>query len=322
MVGATVLAALIVLAWMIIQFGGSLAVPFADKTIPVTFIADRADGLDDGSPITYRGIDSGTVTRIWLADDQKRVYFEGKIKLEPRIPRNVFGRIRTSSLLGAGSIVSLETEGDPVAELIEPNQLIEATFVGFNEMFPVGDFGQLARELTLATRQFRESGLIEHFDEQVQNIGNVIESFNSIISDPKTQEDFKATIANARELSEQAKSIAQKLDDAANDLPQLSMDARETMDAARAQIQRAGDNVESLAKQMGQRLTQIAGLLDQFQSIAGKIDAGQGSAGALLNDPRLYESLVDTARELNATVRDLKRLVEQWEQEGVSMKLR
>ena len=31
--------------------------------------------------------------------------------------------------------------------------------------------------------------------------------------------------------------------------------------------------------------------------------------------------LVLTTQELNATVKDLKRLVEQWEQEGVSLKV-
>jgi DNA-binding Lrp family transcriptional regulator len=41
-----------------------------------------------------------------------------------------------------------------------------------------------------------------------------------------------------------------------------------------------------------------------------------------VNDPRLYESLVETAKELNATVSDLRRLVNQWEQEGVSLKLK
>ena len=42
----------------------------------------------------------------------------------------------------------------------------------------------------------------------------------------------------------------------------------------------------------------------------------------VVNDPKLYESLVDSAKELNATISDFKRLVEQWEQEGISFKLK
>ena len=59
-----------------------------------------------------------------------------------------------------------------------------------------------------------------------------------------------------------------------------------------------------------------------MQSILGKVDKGQGTAGQLVNDPRLYQSLVDTSRELNATVADLKRLIEQWEEEGVDLHLK
>jgi len=322
MVGVTVLAGLTFLAWMIIQFGGRVATPFADDTIRVRFVTERADGVADGSPITFRGIDAGHVTRVWLADNRKQVYFEGKVKKIPAVPGNVSARIRTSSLLGGGSVVSLETEGDPVSETVKPDQLIEARFVGFNEMFPVEDIGALARELKLTVAQFRESKLIEHFDQQVQNIGRVVDSIHAVVSDPKTQDDLRTTIANARTLSEQARSLAAKLDKAADDLPQLATDARETLAAAKEQIVRTGDNVEAVAREVGERLTQIARLLDQFQSIAGKIDEGQGSAGALVNDSRLYESLVDTSRELNATIKDLKRLVEQWEQEGASIKLR
>ena len=42
----------------------------------------------------------------------------------------------------------------------------------------------------------------------------------------------------------------------------------------------------------------------------------------MARDIDAYQRLVDTSRELNLTVKDLKRLVEQWEQEGVSMQLR
>jgi hypothetical protein len=42
----------------------------------------------------------------------------------------------------------------------------------------------------------------------------------------------------------------------------------------------------------------------------------------LLNDPKLYQSLLDSSKELNATISDLRRLVEQWEQEGVSLKVK
>jgi phospholipid/cholesterol/gamma-HCH transport system substrate-binding protein len=86
-------------------------------------------------------------------------------------------------------------------------------------------------------------------------------------------------------------------------------------------LTRTGTRVDELSKELGGRLEQLAVVLDRFQSVAGKIDKGEGTAGKLINDAKLYESLVDTSQELNLTIKDLRRLVEQWEQEGVTLKL-
>jgi hypothetical protein len=55
--------------------------------------------------------------------------------------------------------------------------------------------------------------------------------------------------------------------------------------------------------------------------MARKVEQGKGTAGMMVNDPRLYESMVDSAKQLNATLSDLNRLVQQWEQEGVTLRL-
>jgi phospholipid/cholesterol/gamma-HCH transport system substrate-binding protein len=93
------------------------------------------------------------------------------------------------------------------------------------------------------------------------------------------------------------------------------------MGDVRMTVKTANSNIESIGKQLTARLEQISRTLDHFQSIAGKIDTGQGTAGQLVNDPKLYQALVDSAMQLNQTIADLSRLVEQWEQEGMSLKL-
>jgi uncharacterized protein YoxC len=107
----------------------------------------------------------------------------------------------------------------------------------------------------------------------------------------------------------------------AKNLEKLSIDLQKTNASADATITKAGTRIDELSKQVGGRLDQVAGVLERFQSMANKIDKGEGSAGKFINDPKLYEALVDTSQELNLTVKDLRRLIEQWEQEGVSLKL-
>ncbi|CAN5619165.1 hypothetical protein BH09PLA1_BH09PLA1_09050 [soil metagenome] len=322
MLGATVIVGLAVLGWMILKFGGNVAQIWGPETILVKFVTNRADGVADGSPILYRGVDSGHVTRVWIDEETKqKVYFEATINREPALPANVKGVIRTASLLGAGSSITLETRDGVSSESLKDGQLVEAEFVGLGDILP-SEFGELAGEMTKTVKEFRESGIIKNIDAQVQNAGRLIDSMHELVGDPNTQTDLKTSIANLREVTESAKTIATKLDRFADDLQKTSTQASETMTDARTQVTRAGDNIESLSRQMGDRLTQIAKLLDQFQSVAEKVNNGQGTAGALVNDPKLYQSLVDTSRELNLTIKDLKRLVQQWEQEGVTLKLK
>jgi len=79
--------------------------------------------------------------------------------------------------------------------------------------------------------------------------------------------------------------------------------------------------MDTTARNINGRIEQVGKLLEQFQTIAARVDKGEGTAGMLVRDPRLYESLVATAGQLNLMMTDLRRLVQQWEQEGVSMKL-
>ena len=321
MVGVVVLLGLAALGWMILRFGGNLASIFAAETIVVTFTTDRADGVADGSAVTYRGVESGHVRRVWLDDDRRRVRFTAVINAEPKLPRNLVGVIRTASLLGAGSSVSLETDGPPSDEHLEAGQEIPARFVGLGDFLPP-QFGEMAGEMSGLIRQVRESNIVANLDQQVSRAGRLIDSLQEVVGDDAQRENIRTAIANMREVTEQAKTIATNLQKFSTDVQQVTAETNQTIGEARVQISRAGNNIESLSRQMGERLTQIAKLMDQFQSIAEKIDKGQGSAGQLVNDVRLYESLVDTSRELNETIKDFKRLVEQWEQEGVSLKLK
>jgi phospholipid/cholesterol/gamma-HCH transport system substrate-binding protein len=89
----------------------------------------------------------------------------------------------------------------------------------------------------------------------------------------------------------------------------------------RTTVKTANTNIDTIGKQLTGRIEQLSKTLDHFQSISAKIDNGNGTAGQLINDPKLYQALVDSAMQLNATIADLNRLVEQWEQEGISFKL-
>jgi phospholipid/cholesterol/gamma-HCH transport system substrate-binding protein len=319
-VGATVLFALIVLGWMILRFSGGLAAPFTPRQFIVQFIASRADGIADGSPVLYRGVDIGRVVRVQAAENMLEVLMDGRINENALVPGNVVGTIRMQSALGTGASIILELEDPQPQGRLQSGQTIHLRYVGL-DLFPT-ELGGLADDLRLTSQQLRESNMIPQLRIQVEQAGELMSSIQQIVDDPQMREDLRLSLANIRTATDSANRISANLEQFTQQLEKLSADTSQTITAAQGTIQKTEGHVGELAKQANDRMLQLARLLDQFQSITVKIDQGQGTAGQLINDPRLYESLVDTSRQLNATVVDLGRLIQQWEQEGVHLRLR
>src|SRR3954454_20084885 len=127
MVGATVLFALGVLGWMILQFGGRAVAPLAPARLSVKFTTDRADGLADGSPLTFRGVNVGQVTRVTRADDGKTVLIIADVDTKPPVPGNVHGEIRTQSMIGSGAQLAMELNGPNAVGTLVRDQVVPTT---------------------------------------------------------------------------------------------------------------------------------------------------------------------------------------------------
>jgi phospholipid/cholesterol/gamma-HCH transport system substrate-binding protein len=314
LVGVTVLAALGILGWMMIQFGGSVAKPFAPRHVPIHLRALRADGLAEGSGVFFKGVQVGQVLRVYrVAEDPLWVHIDAEVEPTPPIPANVQGLIRVTSALGGGAVLDLEMASDSAIGTISSGTQLEAIHAGTSFLPP--EFAELATELRATVRQFNETNVVGHLDEEVRRVGRLVDSVQELVGDEQMRADLKASLANIRSTTEKADRLAGRLE-------QLSGEASETMAAAKGAIGRTESEIVGISRQLGERLTQIAKLVDQFQAISTKIDQGQGTAGKLINDDRLYESLVVTAQQLQATVTDLRRLIQQWEQEGVHLRLR
>jgi phospholipid/cholesterol/gamma-HCH transport system substrate-binding protein len=306
MVGIVVLGALLILAWMLIEFGAGLATPFSPANQPVSFVADRADGISNGSSVTYLGVIVGQVENVTRSDDQTQVYIQATVDTKPPLPANLKAVIRSQGLVGGGALVVLELTDEKPAGTLAKGQVVPAHFIGLDILPP--EFADLASELRLTVKDLRQSNIIGHLNDQIANAGKVLDSLQTLISDPQMRDDLRTSLANIRASSDNFQKLTADLD-------HLSVG---TTDA----VVKTQNAVLDVSKQLSARLEQTSKLLDQFQSIAEKVNKGQGTAGALVNDNRLYESMVDTARELNLTVSDLRRLVEQWEQEGISLKVK
>src|SRR4051794_1744160 len=106
MVGATVLGGLLALGWMILKFAGAPVAWLVAPRMQIHFIVERADGLSEGSNVSYRGVNVGQIVHVVRMPDD-RVRIDANVDSKPPLPANVTGVIRSTGLLGGGSAMTL-----------------------------------------------------------------------------------------------------------------------------------------------------------------------------------------------------------------------
>lgn len=319
LVGVTVLAALVMLGWMIMRFGGQLAAPFAGETMKVVFKSDRADGISEGSGIFYKGYSVGRVLGVRLDDNLTDLWFDAEIEAKAALPAGMRAEIRQVSLLGSGARLELIASDEPTTERLKSKDVIPVSFVGLN-FFPP-ELRTLSGDLAAVARQLKEADVVGNINKRLDEVSLVLaetrtmlENANKLVGDEKIRKDISTSIENVRVASENVKNVTARADKIAAGLEKAVENVDKTVTNTDAQI-------TDLAKTTKARLEEVAQIVKQANEITAKINDGTGTAGKLINDPKLYQGLVETTTSLNATVKDLQRLVQQWEEEGVSLKL-
>jgi len=302
-VGLVVLVGLGAVVWMVLLFAGRLASILTPTGLPISMKANRADGVSDGSTIKFLGTEVGRVLHVHRSSDNQSVQIEAEVNKEPPLPSNLRAVIQPQSAFGTAAAISLEVVGDhPSSEPLKGGEQLEAEYEG-NSLLP--------KQVTQLAEDVRRQQLILHLDQTVTSIreqseraGQLMDSLQQAVGNPKLREDLQQAMASIRTAADSASRAADKIDKFSGNLQQVTDQANGTM-----------SDIRTAAVKLG-------GVLDHLDSVANKIDQGKGTAGLLVNDAKLYQGLVDTSKELNLTIKDLQRVVQQWEREGVSLKLK
>lgn len=318
---------------------------FEDQNV-YTGAFENVDGLALDSPVRLGGLNVGKVSKISFAPDlgDKRIIVQMEIsnRFQERIREDSVARIAGRGVLGDKAIdISL---GSPDKDVV-PNKGELKTGLSGDISSLLKATGEVVDNVVTITRDLRTgvqsyttdeiTNDITQFIKSARNIATEIESgkgaAHTLIYDKRTSDDLKLIISRASEVALRLDGAVSKVDvllgdikngegslhaliydkkianavadlgEAADELAKIIHDAKTSKNGAVYQL------VYGDAKTLLADLSQSAA---DIKEITTKIKAGEGTLGAVINDPTVYEDLKEVLGNIkrNRVLRELVRL--------------
>ena len=327
LVGVASAVALLGLAWLLLSFGE--LDPLFHPRYRVVINTDNAAGLRAGSQIVYNGVPVGQVTEVTAQENPAApVRIVASIDENVRLPANVRPAV-TTSLIGGSAVLQLRVpEGGPVGQLSQDGRAeITAPMGG-------GMFADLTEQLDRRMEPLIES--LERFNKLSDTFVSLGENLNNMLL-PQTSSDLatgeppnlNTAVARLNAVLAQAEEGLNLANSFLGD-EQLLADAKQSVHKATQLIDQATTAVDHYTKLAGSLQTNadeftrrtlpvmdaLGATLEEVRRVAKLASEGQGTAGQLLNNPDLYNSLNDAAVRLNRTLTDLQVLIQLLRAEG------
>jgi phospholipid/cholesterol/gamma-HCH transport system substrate-binding protein len=330
-VGLLVLGAALVLMAGLFLIGQQNRI-FASKN-RYFFTATSVAGLNEGNPVRLNGVTVGLVEKITLPADVRKRVLTIRISIERqyenRIRKDSTARIRTLGLLGDKYVEV--SSGSPNAQVIPPGGVIStAPDTDVDKLIASGgdvvdNMVRISYSLSrILDRVDRGEGLVgelttggsEHITARLdatlasaQRVMDGIEKGQGTLGRLVHDETLGNELASAVGRLESLLSQAESGDNVVGTLlrsPQTRADLETTLGDAKqaaASLRKWTAEVESndsvanrllTDEGMGRRVGRdLEALVHDLSSVAAKLDRGNGTAGALINDPRIYDAVND-----------------------------
>ncbi len=307
---------------------------------------ENVDGLALDSPVRLGGLTVGKVSKISFAEelDDKRILVRMQVsnRYAERVRRDSVARVVGRGVLGDKAIdVSLGSPKEPlvpnggelqtgtsgdISSLLKAASEIIDNAVGITRNLKSGVESYTTDEITNDVTQFIRSA---------RNIATEIEKgkgpAHTLIYDQRVSDDLKSLISRASSAALRLDSAVAKVDTllydvkngegslhaliydkkiaqavnelgkAADEVAQLIHDAKNSKDGAVYQL------IYGDAKTLLADLSQSAA---DIKAITAKVQAGEGTLGAVINDPSVYEDLKEILGNIkrNRVLRELVRM--------------
>lgn len=326
-VGLFVMVGLALLAGVVFLLGGEKGF-FASYT-SYTASFETIDGLQPGSPVRLGGIEVGSVEGVEFYDDpeDKRVQVRFRVlsRYSERLRADSRAAVGSRGLLGDKTIdITLGSGDQPVIE--RGGELLTKPSADFTELAKKGaEVVDNAVAITAETRAMIETwndpamkedltGLLRAARSVAEEVQGGKGALHTLIYDESTGTHTRRLVANAASAAGQAdaavaraekilaqvqsgqglvgglfydpagKETVRELTTLANELGSLARAVREEENGLLHQMVYGNDEGPNLGNE-------LAAAAADLRTIVGRVEQGEGSLGALINDPTVYEDL-------------------------------
>ncbi len=241
---------------------------------------EDVSGLMVSSRVKLRGVEVGNVQDIELLGDKVRIEMLIESDYAEMIPANSVAELGSAGLMGGTEVNIIQGDASVCAE---PDAVLQ----GRIKPDLIGSMADKAGELIdgLNTTVSTLNGLLgentESITELIQNLESMSASVNSIVS--SAEGNINGTLSNLRTFTSSLANNTSRIENMISNLDTFSEDLAE------AQF------IEELSK-----------TLDELNGIVKTINEGDGTAGMLINDKALYDSLNEAGSNLASLLEDLK----------------
>jgi phospholipid/cholesterol/gamma-HCH transport system substrate-binding protein len=296
-VGVFVIIAIISFFWLIIKFGDLPGIVSEVKSFVVNIQFSSAPGVQKDTPVRFCGYQIGRVSSVqepMVRKDLDTGEYLFQVLVVVSIDNQYYNKIPNiveAKLMSRGF-------GSSYIELRVPRQEIaEGKFL---------TEGTLLQGSTGVTSEFFPEETQKKLDELIKGITKLVDNTNEVVGSAENKANITDALANIAEVSKQAVGMMKQI--------------QETAAAAKTTVQNTDVRIELLTKSFIETSDKLSEVLKHVNDIVGKLDRGEGTAGKLLNDGRLYEQLLEDSRQLDLVLKDLKTFLEQSKEKGLRIK--
>jgi len=288
-VGAFILAAILIVLFVVFSIGGSQKL-FGDKVRYKIQFASTS-GLFDGDPVLLTGVEIGNVSRIGFPDNLS----ERKIIVEISVQKNAARRIRKDSRarLGSASIVY--------------GKVVQITMGSRGQpAIPAGDFIPADESSTMSAIVDSTTLVIEGLHRVISKLDRGQGAFSTILNEPL---ELRRTLHNLSVASDRLVSILNRIERGKGALGALTSDSTDFGKSLRdiqtvaADLRAVTSNLRNGEGALGrlindprygrETMNDLRNAVRSLASVTAKIDTGAGTLGLLVNDRELYDGLRD-----------------------------